>query len=76
MKQKLLFSFVLFLAINISSCKKLCMHCSCNFNTDEKFEEEDCTQTARNEGEQLFEYESELKAEKGYTYCDCYGVKK
>lgn len=52
------------------------MHCSCNFNTEERFEEEDCTSGFGDEATKLQEYDAKLRTEKGYYYCDCYGVKK
>jgi hypothetical protein len=52
------------------------MSCNCNFNTDEQFKEEDCVNGLQDEGVALAEYEAEIRAEKGYYYCDCYGVKK
>lgn len=50
------------------------MHCDCNKGTQENFEEEDCDSGFDNEEIKLQEYDQKLKDEKGYTYCNCYGV--
>ena len=76
MKKYIFPLLILLLLVNLSSCKKLCIYCNCNFNTQENYEEEDCVSGFGNEATQIEEYDASLKAEKGYTYCDCYGVKK
>ncbi len=71
----ILICFTLILTLSgLSSCKKTCMYCTCNYGTMEYYEESDCDSGFDNEEKKLADYDAKLRTEKGYSYCDCYGV--